>query len=67
MLQSRAWLQCEWSVGFNPMGRKTSLSIRQEKGTWRVVLMGSKDLSATVAARHRRLLCSSMVEQLSIK
>ena len=45
--------------GSNPMGRKTSLSIRQEKGTWRVVLMGSKDLSATVAARHRRLLCSS--------
>lgn len=45
--------------GFRPIDRKTSLSIRQEKGTWRVVLMGSKDLSATVAARHRRLLCSS--------
>lgn len=42
-----------------PKCRKTSQSIRQEKGTSRVVLMDPKDLLATVAARDRRLQCSS--------
>ena len=48
-----------WVSIDRPSDRETSSSIRQEKDTSRVVLMGSKGLSATVAARDRELHCSS--------